>query len=179
MNARFIEGLDGKIRIYPSRWKVALLLFLSAAFLGFGIWVLIYAPAVDVGLTFTFSYVGIPLFAITSVVLFRKLLDRDPAFEIDSAGVVGRSSSRGFGDLRWDQIDFVVAYTTWGQRVLGFIPTDLQPFLDTQGVLKGFVVKLRLVLGIAPVNIPEEWLPMTVEELADLLHTRFGVRVDA
>jgi hypothetical protein len=179
MKTRFIEEPDGKIRIYPSRWNAAVMLLLCAGFLGFGIWVAIYARTVDVGLTITFSYVGVPLFLIIGVVLLRKLLGRDPAFEIDSTGIVDRSSFHALGHLRWDQIDFVVPYTFSGDAVLGVIPKDVQRLLDRQGVLTRSLVKLGHWRGSAPVNIPQAWLPMKVTELAHLLHTRFAVHIDA
>lgn len=178
MKARFIDDLDGKIRIYPSRWKAAILLLLSASFVGFGIWVAIYAPAVDETLTITFSYVGVPLFLVAVLVLLRKLFNRDPAFEINSTGIVDRSSLGAFGLLRWDQIESVVPYTSSGQPMLGVIPTDSQQFLDRQNVVARWWVRFKVQFGSAPVNIPQVWLPMTVTEFADLLHTRFGVRLD-
>jgi len=178
MNARFIEDPDGTIRIYRGRWKVALLLLVVAFFFVFGIWVAIVAPTVDVALTITFSYVGVPLSIIAGVFLLRRFFDRAPAFEIDSIGIVDRSTFTAFGCVRWDQIDFVVPYEKSGQPVLGIIPTYLQPFFDRQGVFKNSLVKLGLRVGSAPINIPQLMLPMKVAELANLLHKRYGVRVD-
>ena len=40
-------------------------------------------------------------------------------------------------------------------------------------------MKANMAMSVPPVNIPEGILPMSVRELAELLHSSFGVRVES
>jgi hypothetical protein len=124
------------------------------------------------------SYVGVPFFGACALYSAYRLAHRRPAIEIDSTGITDAASALGAGRLSWDDVDHVVLYRYSGQLMLGIIPTDLDNFLSRQQLIRRTLTKLNLALGCAPVNIPQVALPMRLTELAGLLHTRYGVRVE-
>jgi hypothetical protein len=63
--------------------------------------------------------------------------------------------------------------------MLGIVPKDLETFLSRRHPVRRSLVRLNLALGCAPLNIPQVLLRVKVSELAELLHARYGVRVEA
>jgi hypothetical protein len=168
-----------KVVIYPSRAKTLLVLLGSIAFVVIGVW--IGTPSVARGLAIwevvIGSYVGVPFFAACGLYAINRLVSHRPALEIDSTGITDAASAIGVGRLGWDEVDHVVLYRYSGQPMLGIVPANLDTFLGRQPVLRRSLTKLNLALGCAPINVPQVGLSMKVVELANLLHTRYGVRV--
>ena len=166
--------------IYPSRLKTLLVLLGSIAFVVIGIW--IGTPEVARGVAtwkvVIASYVGVPFFATCGLYAAYRLAHHRPAVEIDATGITDAASALGVGRLSWDEVDHVVLYTYSGQSMLGIVPKDFDIFLSRQHVVRRSLTKLTLTLGCAPVNIAQVALRMKVAELASLLHTRYGVRVE-
>jgi hypothetical protein len=123
-------------------------------------------------------YFGILFFAACGLYAAYRLAVRRPALEIDAAGITDASSALGAGRLRWDEVDHVRLYIYSGQPMLGIVPRDLGVLLRRQGAVRRYLTKLNLFLGCAPINVPQVTIPMKVAELAALLRTRYGVRVE-
>jgi hypothetical protein len=175
------SSADGdRLVIYPSRAKMSLILLGSIAFVGIGIWIGTPAVAREQPLwkVVVASYVGVPFFGACGLYAVYRLAIRRPALEIDSTGITDSASAVGAGRLSWDEVDHVVLYKYSGQWMLGIIPRNLDVFLSRQPFPRRFLTKLNLALGCAPVNVPQVGLSMKVAELANLLHTRHGVRVE-
>jgi hypothetical protein len=173
-------GNSDRLLIYPSRIKMLLVLVGSIAFVVVGIWigtsrVVRPLPAWQVVIA---AYVGVPFFAACGLYAIYRLLVHRPAVEIDSTGITDTASAIGVGKLTWDEVDHVVLYKYSGQSMLGIVPRDLEVFLKRQGPLRRSLTKLTLNLGCAPVNVPQVALRMKLADLAHLLHTRYGVRVE-
>jgi hypothetical protein len=169
-----------RLVIYPSRTKLSLILLGSIAFvviclwigtLGVLRWMLIWEVVLAV-------YFGVLFFTACGLYAAYRLAVRRPALEIDPAGITDASSALGAGRLRWDEVDHVRLYIYSGQPMLGIVPKDLALFLSRQGPVRRYLTKLNLSLGCAPINVPQVTIPMKVAELADLLRTRYGVRVE-
>jgi len=124
------------------------------------------------------SYVGVPFFAACGLYAAYRLAIRRPAVEIDSKGITDAASAVGAGRLSWDEVDHIVLYKYSGQSMLGVVPRNLDNFLNRQRVVRRVLMKLNLTLGCAPINIPQAGLSIKVAELANLLHTQHGVRVE-
>jgi len=159
---------------------MSLVLLGSVTFVVIGIWigtsdVARHLPIWDVVIA---VYVGVPFFAACGLYAAYRLAIRRPALEIDSAGITDAASALGAGRLIWEEVDHVVIYKYSGQVMLGIVPKDLGTFLSRQHAVRRFVTRLNLHLGIAPVNIPQVALRMKLAELAALLRTRYGVRVE-
>jgi hypothetical protein len=169
-----------RLVIYPSRSKLVLVLLGSIAFVLLGIWIGSPGVAQRVPrwkIVFV-SYVGAPFFTACGLYAAYRLVSHRPSVEIDSKGVSDSASGLAAGRLSWDEVDHLVLYRYSGQPLLGIVPRDLEIFLSRQHPVRRSLTKLNLALGCAPVNIPQVALPMKVVELAELLHTRYGVRVE-
>lgn len=169
-----------RLVIYPSRTKMLLVLLGAIAFVVAGVW--IASPAIARLVLpwelFIASYVGVPFFGACGLYAAYRLVRRRPALEIDSTGISDTASALGVGYLGWDEVGRVVLYKIQGQSMLGIFPKDLESVLSRQHPLRRKLLKLNLALGYAPVNIPQVVLRMKLSELAELLRTRFGVRVE-
>jgi hypothetical protein len=157
-----------------------LILLGSIAFVAIGIWigttgVMLVLPIWEVVLV---VYFGVLFFAACGLYAAYRLVIRRPALEIDPAGITDASSAIGAGRLRWDDVDHVRLYSYSGQPMLGIVPRDIPLFLRRQGAVQRYLTKLSLTLGCSPINVPQVTIPMKVAELADLIRTRYGVRVE-
>ena len=169
-----------RIVIYPSRLKATLVLLGAIAFVVLGIWVGSPAMRSRVSLlsVILVSYVGVPFFSACGLYALYRIVIHRPALEIDWTGITDTSSAISAGHLNWEEIDHVVLYRYYSQPMLGIIPKDLDGFLNRLGSIRRSILQLNLRLGIAPINISQVVLPMSVAELGDLIRTRYGVRVE-
>ncbi len=172
---------DDRVVIYPSRSKMLLILLGSIAFVVAGIWIGTshMGQELPVWKVIIASYIGVPFFGFCGFYAAYRLAIRRPALEIDSTGITDAASALGARRLSWDEVDHVVLYTYLGQEMLGIIPRDLDTFLSRQPAIRRSLTKLNLALGCAPINVPQVGLSMKVADLTSLLHTRYGIRVEA
>jgi hypothetical protein len=165
-----------RLLFYPSRIKLFLLLLGAMAFVVAGVSIgKSGVPAPEVFIAF---FVGVPFFAACGLYAAYRLLRHRPSLEIDSMGITDSASAIGIGWLSWADVDYVVLYTFYGRQHLGIIPRDVEGFMIRQNAFRRFVIKMNLRFGCAPANISDVALPIKVAELAELLHTRYGVRVE-
>lgn len=170
---------SNRLVIYPSRAKMALVLLGSIAFVAIGVWIGTsdVARGLAIWKVVLASYVGVPFFAACGLYAAYRLVIRRPALEIDATGITDAASAVGAGRLSWDEVDHVVLYKYSGQAMLGIVPKNLDQFLNRQSPMRRSLTKFNMSLGCAPVNVPQVGVSMNLAELANLLHTRFGVRV--
>jgi hypothetical protein len=169
-----------RLVIYLSRAKMLLVLLGAIAFVVAGLWIGTSdmtrgVPIWDVVIA---TYVGVPFFGACGLYAAYRLVIRRPALEIDWMGITDRASALGVGRLSWDEVDHLVLYKIQGQAMLGIIPRNLDLILNRQNAFRRFATKLNLSWGFAPINVPQVGLHMKLAELANLLHTRYGVRVE-
>lgn len=170
-----------RLVVYPRRVKMALVLLGAIAFVVLGIWIATPGIAAKVApwKVLLASYVGVPFFGACALYAAYRLVRHKPSIEIDATGIMDNASAVAVGHLGWDEIDYVKPYEYSGQSMLGIFPKDLDALLARQTAWRRSLMKMGLGMGAAPVNIPQAILPMTVEELAEILHSRHGVRVEA
>lgn len=169
-----------RLVIYPSRAKMLLVLLGAIAFVVIGIWIDTTGVArrLPIWEVVIAVYIGIPFFAACGLYAAYRLAIRRPALVIDSTGITDAASALGAGRLLWDEVDHVFLYKYSGQSMLGIVPRSLDVFLSRQHPVRRYLTKLNLSLGCAPINVPQVGLRMKLAELADMLHTRYGVRVE-
>ncbi|HET9251451.1 MAG TPA: STM3941 family protein [Candidatus Eisenbacteria bacterium] len=169
-----------RIVIYPSRWKAVLILLGASAFVALGFWIASPGIASRVGAVekFIASYVGIPFFAACGLYAAYRIAFRRPALQIDATGITDTSHAFSPGHLCWHEVDRVVLYEYQSQPMLGIIPKDLDSFLSRQSAHVRTYAKTNLGLSVPPFNIAQVTLPTSVAELAKLIQTRYGVRVE-
>jgi hypothetical protein len=174
------SAYSDRLVIYPSRIKTLLVLLGAAAFVVACIW--IGSPGIARRVApwevFIASYIGVPFFAACGLYALYRLIWRRPALEIDSTGITDAASALGAGHLTWPEVDHIVLYKFYGQLMLGIHPKDPDSILSRLHPVRRSLLKLNNGLGCAPLNIPQVILPMKLSELAELLHARYGVRIE-
>ena len=168
---------DVSIRIYPTRTKLWLVLLGAILFVVLGVWILglrdepaplrLYHGLVAV--------IAIVFFGGCAVVALFRILVPSPAVVLSREGITDHTSPFGVGFLSWDEVAFVSIYLIQGQRMLGIFLKDAVSIMGRVGGVKAGYMKTNLRMGFAPVNVPQILVPMPLEELADLIRTRYGV----
>lgn len=177
MPLRVEERGDGELAIHADRARLALLLALSIAFAGLG------AALVSLGwperelVLLIAGALGLLFFGACALWIAARLLRQRPLLVLTREGLHDQASAIGVGLLRWSEIEGVRSYDFRGQRMLGIQPRDLEAVLARASPAKALAMRANLALGCAPINIPAVALPGGCDELAELLRTRFGVRV--
>jgi hypothetical protein len=158
------------ILVYPSKLKTLGLLAWCLAFtiLGIGMlarqnaegWLPI-ASYLILGLMILLSLVGVG-------VALARLLQKKPLLTIDQEGIQFQEVT-----LSWGEIHELIRHGPWPRIMLGIMPKDVNAFLTR--LPRGTKRRLRWNLRIYPasVNIPQFLLPMTVDQLLDLIAARF------
>jgi hypothetical protein len=169
---------DGDLVIFPSRWKLILVLLGAAGFIVASAWLL----TLDVGWmagsrVVPAAVAGLGFFGLVFVYCVYRLVRWRPILVIDGEGIVEQSSLISVGRLRWDEVDHIVPYVFRGQPMLGIVPRDLPAVLARAGWVARMAMKANGPLGCAPINIAQVILPGTTEELALLIAGRYGVVV--
>jgi hypothetical protein len=111
------------------------------------------------------------IYAIITMSISRQ---RFPIVTISHEGLNIHTVATQIGLLRWDEIAEVRTYT-FIYRYVGIVPRDLNGLSRRVGSgaillrLNSWCIPLYRLFGIfiAPINIPQEYLPMTADELAD------------
>jgi hypothetical protein len=170
----------GRIAIYPSRWKSAAVVAGAAVFVLLGLWIgspgmARRIPIWEVAIA---AWIGVPFFAACGLYALYRLVWRRPAVTLGPDGLIDTSSALGGTHLHWEEIDRAVLHRYWDQPMLGLVPRDLEGWLTRQSGPRRAQVKTNLALGIPPINIAQVGLAGKVTDLAEILRTRYGVRVE-
>jgi hypothetical protein len=168
---------DDSIRIYPIRTKLWLVLLGAILFVALGVSILglreepaplrLYHGLVAV--------LAIVFFGACAVVALVRILVPSPAVVLSREGLTDTTSPFGVGFLSWDEVAFISIYLIQGQRMLGVFLKDAVSIRARVGGVRAGYMKTNLRMGFAPVNIPQVLVPMPLEELAELIRTRYGV----
>ena len=156
-----------EVVIYPK--KVKLLAITMGALLGVILGFYFAQNRVEMGLPLRVviitSYVGIPFSGLCLIYAVYRLLMPKPVVVISDEGIFDNASAVGAGMLRWEEIADVFAYDFMGQRMLGIIPVNEEVVLGRQSRLKRVMAKMNKGIAAAPFNIPQQVLPISVDEL--------------
>lgn len=125
---------------------------------------------------------GVVFFGACFVYVVLRLVRPRPSLIITDSGIVDYASAVSAGYIRWDEIESI--FISWIQVSLRrhkFLSIKLkndQEFLSRQSALKATMLRANMSLGGAPVAIPGNALPMTLEELMQVIEKkRPGVTV--
>jgi hypothetical protein len=156
-----------EVVIYPKRLKlfaiaVGALVFVVLGFyfvqnrvaMGLPLWVIVIT-----------SYAGIPFFGLCLVYATYRLFIPKPAVIISDEGIFDNASAVGAGMLKREEIADIFPYSFMGQRMLGIIPVKEEVVLERQSPIKRVMAKMNRGIAAAPFNIPQNVLPISVEEL--------------
>jgi hypothetical protein len=156
-----------EIVIYPSKFKTALLaagaLIFVCGILALAIWG--EKSEIPSWEELIIYWVGIPFFGFAFIYACYRLIVPKPAVIINHRGVFDNASALSAGLVEWDEIDRVFIYEYYGQRCLGIVPLDVKAFFKRQPIFKRWLMRINLHLVEAPINIPQNTLPMKVDDL--------------
>ncbi|HEU4433081.1 MAG TPA: STM3941 family protein [Pyrinomonadaceae bacterium] len=163
-----------EVAIYPKKLKLLALAIGALVFIILGFYfaqnrVAMRLPLRAVVIT---AYVGIPFFGLCLVYAIYRLVTPKPAVVISDEGLFDNASFVGAGMLKWEEIADIFAYDFMGQRMLGIIPVDEKVVLARQSGLKRVMARMNKGIAPAPFNIPQNVLPISVDELLSMVEER-------
>ena len=109
-------------------------------------------------------YISAPLFSLPLLYTCYRLLKRSPALMISQEGIFDNASIFSAGMIRWEEIKSLFIYNVMENRLLGIIPVDIETILARQSKVKRFLLTIGNNSSRAPFAIPEDVLPMSLEE---------------
>jgi hypothetical protein len=151
------------LRIYPSKRKLLLYLLAMAA-LAVAAALLVQDADGSEKAVLIAALVFAPVLAIFVAV---KLISNKPTLEIDSLGIVDRSSMTPAGRVPWQQIRSVHVHVLNGRRFIGVEPVDRQAFLAHEGVGRKLMRRTAgsKLDGFPLIAIPEQTVSVGLETL--------------
>ncbi|HTG94367.1 MAG TPA: STM3941 family protein [Pyrinomonadaceae bacterium] len=173
------DGTMKDIVIYSHRWylKMAGICLLMV---GLSIYPLIYpfeitgqdaAGRFFKSITPELFYISTLLFSLPLFYTCYRLLKRSPALIISQQGIFDNASIFSAGMIRWEEIKSLIIYSVMDNRMLGIIPVDIEPILARHSRVKRFLLSTGNDPSAAPFAIPEDLLPMSLEELLANIET--------
>jgi len=170
-----VQG-DDSIRLYPVRVKLWLALLGAILFVALGVSILGFRELLPLRLYHgAVAVIAILFFGACAVVILVRILKPSPSVELSRAGITDSTSPFGVGFLSWDEVSFISIYVIQGKRTLGVFLKDAGSIMARVGGAKAGYLKTNLRMGFAPVNISQILVPMPLEELAELIRTRYGI----
>ena len=161
------------IVIFPSKKKLALLAVGAFVFVAAGIFI-ITKPSIPWIIQLVGGYLGVAFFGLCLGYAALRLLKPVPSLVISKDGLYENASALGAGMLRWSEIADVKIYSFMNQRFLGIVPHNLDKVLQRQGAVKQLLIRVNGGLVDSPFNIPENALPVTLEEILVHINARRG-----
>ena len=157
-----------EVVIYPSKLKMLALALGSTLFVAFGIYGVI-APT-EAARKFSWigviaGYIAIPFFGLCLVYGIYRFLKPSPVIIINQAGLFDNASLIGAGFLKWSEIAEVFQYLFMNQHFLAIIPVDVREAVARLPWFKRVLIRMNKGLGVAPFNIPQQTIPIPLEEL--------------
>jgi hypothetical protein len=163
-----VKGVSmDEIVIYPSKFRTFLMAAGALIFVGIILALAIWGEkSEDPSGDLILYWVGIPFFGLIFIYDCYRLIVPKPAVIINHRGVFDNASAVSAGLVEWGEIDKVFVYEYYGQRFLGVVPSDVKAVLKRQPIFKRLLMYINIHLVKAPINIPQNRLPVKVDELA-------------
>ena len=160
-------GAPNKVEIYPSRGRLVLPGFASLFFVLLGLWLGFGGEASGIPgwRVVAGSYLGVPFFSACLCYAAYRLIARRPALVLCLEGIVDQGSAVSAGLVRWEEIERIFAGSIQQQSFVSIAVKSPDDFLARVGGVKAKLMRMNIGLVGAPVNIPVDALPMTVDEV--------------
>lgn len=104
---------------------------------------------------------GVLLFSSATSILARRVIAASPMVTVTPRGLVLPDA----GLLRWADIVEIRIEEVRGQRFLGVVPRDVEGYLRRLPAPKRAMARLNARMGFAPIALPENGLPVSLEAL--------------
>ncbi len=169
-----------EIKIYPSKSKQLRRAAADAVFLLIGLWMAFSPEGLEISPELI-SGLGILLILLSGfslVFVLPRLFSPKPLLVISQEGISDNASSVRVGLIRWEEIEHVFSYTstlsrtglagpTRARTYLGIVPKNLEMISLRLSPLKTLLLRANKVLFRAPINIPDRYLPVSIDELLE------------
>ncbi len=160
-------GAADKVEIFSSRGRIVLLGLVSLLFVLLGLWMGFGGEASGIfrWRVVAGSYLGVPFFSACLCYAAYRLMARRPALVLCLKGIVDQGSAVSAGLVRWEEIERIFAGSIQRQSFVSIAVKSPDEFLARVGGVKARLMRMNIGLVGAPVNIPVDALPMTVDEV--------------
>ena len=161
--------------IYPSKRKMSLVALIALCATLFGLFIALWSKSIRIDWTmFTWlvsviAYSTAAFYGLCFIYAFYCILRIKPIMIINQEGIRGKSLFFGAGLLRWGEIRRINSYNVMGRRLLGILPVQTKTEFR-QPTLFNLFLKMNGVRLQAPVNIPEDALEVSIDELLKVIH---------
>lgn len=162
--------------VYPKRRRMILLCFGSLIFVLLG--VLLYAIAdLETGNailgTKAFGILCIAFFGLCFLHYAKVIFKRKPAIVISKQGIIDNSSFISHGRIAWEEIADLSVVHFGGQDYLGIYTYDPDLIIRRTSGIKKWLNWMNKELLDTQVNIPIKALDCPLEELVDVIYSRW------
>ena len=93
---------------------------------------------------------------------------------VDALGIVDQASGGGAGRVFWKEIESAHIYQFAQFRTLRIVPRDFEAIVRRQSAWKRCYYRAVWGLGSPPINIPQELVPVPIEDLLAIINERVG-----
>lgn len=162
--------------VYPGKGRTLLLSILSLAFVAVLVWAAFNRDTIGEnaqGITTVIApilplilVIGIPFFSLCTVYLLYRLVKPKPSLRIDKEGIYENASLASVGLIRWDEIERMGMYSLAGQKMIGIVPTDFEPFLQRQSGVKRSLLSANKNKEF-PISIPQNASEVPLESVLE------------
>jgi hypothetical protein len=163
-------------KVYFNRRMVVMMLMVTGGCFS----VLAFTLGQSTGPGRAMNLMGMVLMGAIFLLILNKLVANRPAIVINSEGFWDGTSLKGAGLVRWAEIEEIRLYLYLGKKVMGIVPKDKDQFLGRLSYLKRNLLLLNLRLGYPLINIAEQALDASLEEMVKFIEDNrfFGGRVE-
>jgi hypothetical protein len=117
------------------------------------------------------GFASILFFGLVAILVFKKLLNKEPGFVINSKGITDNSSGTSAGFIPWSEIDSFQITKVFTQKFIAIILKDPEHYLSkVEGKFKKRSMTLNYKSSKSPVNISTNSLKISFGELLQLLN---------
>ena len=172
-----------EIVIETSKTKVLGLIGLSVLFVFLGVWMVFYAPKVNVEflnneiLRTSTGILSIVIFGITGILFSKKLIGNKYGIMISNEGVYDNSTSVNSGLIKWSNIERIEQRKVLHQRFIQIIVDNPEHFIEKHtNILTRKSVESTFKKYGSPIQISTNALKIGFEELFDVLGSELRER---
>lgn len=163
-----------------NKWKIALLVAASCAFVAAGVWFLfVDEAAIRSGRSFrvfgndplivrAFGVVAVGFFGLCGLYGVKKLFDREPGLIFNESGIIDNASGVAAGFIPWSEVIGTGIFEVHNQKMLIIEVANPQKYVERGGALRRALNKANYKFSGSPVSISANALDIAFPELLSL-----------
>ena len=155
----------------------------SLIFVGLGIWMAFFAPALNIKslngeiIKKIIGLLSIVFFGLGVILILKKLLDNKYGIKISQNGIYDNSSALSTGLIKWENIERVEPRKVMNRRYIRVVVNNPEEFIERQknNRLRKIAVSNYKLFG-SPIHIYTNTLEIRFKELFDLINDELAKR---